>query len=57
MADEGFKRKLAAILSAGVEGYSLFMDTDVEAMILFSTTVSFQKIIGGHSDEMPKMPV
>jgi class 3 adenylate cyclase len=57
MADEGFKRKLAVILSADVEGYSRFMDTDMEAMILFSTTVSFRKIIGGHSDEMPKVSI
>jgi len=31
MADEGFKRKLAAILSADVEGYSRLMDDDEEA--------------------------
>jgi hypothetical protein len=28
MADEGFKRKLAAILSAGVEGHSRLMGED-----------------------------
>ena len=28
MAEEGFKRKLAAILSADVEGYSRLMDDD-----------------------------
>ena len=33
MADEGFKRKLAAILSADVEGYSRLMDDDEEATI------------------------
>ena len=33
MADEGFKRKLAAILSADVEGYSLLMGEDEEATI------------------------
>jgi adenylate cyclase len=33
MADEGFKRKLAAILSADVEGYSRFMDLDEETTI------------------------
>ena len=31
MADEGFKRKLAAILSADVEGYSRLMDDNEEA--------------------------
>jgi len=33
MADEGFKRKLAAILSADVEGYSQLMDDDEEATV------------------------
>ena len=33
MADEGFKRKLAAILSADVEGYSRLMDEDEEATV------------------------
>jgi class 3 adenylate cyclase len=33
MADEGFKRKLAAILSADVEGYSRLMDDDEEATL------------------------
>ena len=33
MADEGFKRKLAAILSADVEGYSRLMDDDEEVTI------------------------
>jgi TolB-like protein/class 3 adenylate cyclase/Flp pilus assembly protein TadD len=33
MADEGFKRKLAAILSADVEGYSRLMDDDEEATV------------------------
>ena len=33
MAKEGFKRKLAAILSADVEGYSRLMDDDEEATI------------------------
>ena len=33
MADEGFKRKLAAILSADVEGYSLLMDQNEEQTI------------------------
>ena len=33
MANEDFKRKLAAILRADVEGYSRFMDQDEEATI------------------------
>jgi len=33
MADEGFKRKLAAILSADVKGYSRLMDDDEEATV------------------------
>ena len=33
MADEGFKRKLAAILSADVEGYSRLMDDNEEATV------------------------
>jgi adenylate cyclase len=33
MADEGFKRKLAAILSADVEGYSRLMDDEEEATV------------------------
>ena len=33
MAEKGFKRKLAAILSADVEGYSLLMDDDEEATV------------------------
>jgi TolB-like protein/cytochrome c-type biogenesis protein CcmH/NrfG len=33
MADEGFKRKLTAILSADVEGYSRLMDNDEETTI------------------------
>jgi len=33
MADKGFKRKLAAILSADVEGYSRLMDDDEEATV------------------------
>ena len=32
MAEEGFKRKLAAILSADVEGYSILMDQDMAAL-------------------------
>jgi len=38
MADEGFRRKLAAILSADVEGYSRLMDQDEDATIRTLTT-------------------
>ena len=33
MADEGFKRKLTAILSADVDGYSRLMSDDEEATV------------------------
>jgi class 3 adenylate cyclase len=33
MAEKGFKRKLAAILSADVDGYSRLMDDDEEATV------------------------
>ena len=33
MTEEGFKRKLTAILSADVKGYSLLMDKDEHATI------------------------
>jgi adenylate cyclase len=38
MADEGFKRKLAAILSADVEGYSRLMGEDEESTVRTLTT-------------------
>ena len=38
MAEEGFKRKLAAILSADAEGYSRLMDDDEEATVRTLTT-------------------
>ena len=38
MTDEDFKRKLAAILSADVEGYSRLMDDDEEATVRTLTT-------------------
>jgi adenylate cyclase len=38
VAEEGFKRKLTAILSADVEGYSRLMDDDEEATIRTLTT-------------------
>ncbi len=43
MADEGFKRKLAAILSAVVEGYSRLMDDDEEATV--RTLTSYRNAI------------
>jgi TolB-like protein/class 3 adenylate cyclase len=43
MADEGFKRKLAAILSADVEGYSRLMDDDEEATV--RTLTSYRSTI------------
>jgi TolB-like protein/class 3 adenylate cyclase/Tfp pilus assembly protein PilF len=43
MVDEGFKRKLAAILSADVEGYSRLMDDDEEATV--HTLTSYRNAI------------
>jgi adenylate cyclase len=43
MAEEGFKRKLAAILSADVVGYSRLMEEDEEATI--RTITEYRKII------------
>jgi class 3 adenylate cyclase len=43
MADEGFKRKLAAILSADVEGYSRLMDDNEEATV--RTLTSYRSTI------------
>ena len=43
MAEEGFKRKLAAILSADVEGYSRLMDDDEEATV--RTITSYRNAI------------
>lgn len=38
MTDEGFKRKLAAILSADVKGYSTLMGEDEDATVRTLTT-------------------
>jgi class 3 adenylate cyclase len=38
MADEGFKRKLSAILSIDVKGYSRLMDDDEEATVRILTS-------------------
>jgi class 3 adenylate cyclase len=43
MADEGFKRKLVAILSADVEGYSRLMDDEEEATV--RTLTSYRSTI------------
>jgi adenylate cyclase len=43
MAEEGFKRKLAAILSADVEGYSRLMDDDEEKTV--RTLTAFRNAI------------
>jgi len=43
MAEEGFERKLAAILSADVEGYSRLMDDDEEATV--RTLTSYRSTI------------
>jgi hypothetical protein len=41
MLTQDNKRKLTAILSAYVKGYSHLMDSDEEDTAVFSTTVSF----------------
>ena len=43
MADEGFKRKLTAILSADVEGYSRLMGDDEEATV--RTLTSYREVM------------
>jgi adenylate cyclase len=43
MADEGFKRKLTAILSADVEGYSRLMGDDDEATV--RTLTSYREVL------------
>ena len=46
MVDEGFKRKLTAILSADVEGYSRLMGDDEEATV--RTLKTFREIMASH---------
>ncbi|MGD9199708.1 MAG: hypothetical protein PVH97_15555, partial [Desulfobacterales bacterium] len=58
MADEGFERKLTAILSADVEGYSRLMDDDEEATVRtltsYRTTISnFVEQYGGRVVDSP----
>jgi adenylate cyclase len=43
MAEEGFKRKLTAILSADVEGYSRLMGDDEEATV--RTLTAYREVI------------
>ena len=49
MADEGFKRKLAAILSADVEGYSRLMDDNEEATV--RTLTSYRTAIADFTQQ------
>ncbi len=43
MAEKGFKRKLAAILSADVEGYSRLMGDDEEATV--RTITAYREVL------------
>ena len=43
MAEEGFKRKLTAILSADVEGYSRLMGDDEEATV--TTLTAYREVL------------
>jgi adenylate cyclase len=58
MADEGFKRKLTAILSADVEGYSRLMGEDEDATIRTLTTYRelMSKIIQKHRGRVVDSP-
>ena len=54
MADEGFKSKLAAILSVDVDGYSLLMHDDEEPtartlQFAFGNNIRFLAVIHGIS--------
>ena len=44
MAQEGFKRKLTAILSADVKGYSRLMGEDEESTV--RTITAYREVIG-----------
>ena len=44
MSQEGFKRKLTAILSADVKGYSQLMRDDEEATV--RTITAYREVIG-----------
>ncbi len=58
MAEKGFKRKLAAILSADVEGYSRLMGDDEEAAV--RTLTAYREVlttlIQQHNDKVLDSP-
>src|SRR5210317_2420592 len=58
MAEEGFKRKLTAILSADVEGYSRLMRDDEEATVrdLAAHRVLITEIIQQHNGRVVDSP-
>ncbi len=58
MTDEGFKRKLAAILSADVEGYSRLMRDDEEATVrdIAAHRVLISEIIQQHRGRVVDSP-
>lgn len=58
MTDEGFKRKLAAILSADVEGYSRLMGEDEEATVRTLTAYRevFTSLIQQHNGQVLDSP-
>ncbi len=55
MAQEGFKRKLTAILSADVEGYSRFMQEDEGATVRTIATYreAMTNLISENSGRVP----
>jgi adenylate cyclase len=58
MAQEGFKRKLTAILSADVEGYSRLMGEDEEATVRTITTYRevFTTLVQQHNGRVIDSP-
>jgi hypothetical protein len=48
MAEEGFRRKLTAILSADVEGYSRLMGGDEEATVANVKCLSYSRGVTYH---------
>ncbi len=58
MVDEGFKRKLAAIISADVEGYSRLMDDDEEATVrtLTSYRTAISDLVQQYRDRVVDSP-
>ncbi|MDH4206023.1 MAG: hypothetical protein OEV45_10895 [Desulfobacteraceae bacterium] len=53
MATQGFKRKLTAILSADVKGYSRLMGEDDEATVL--TITAYREIITDKSRSVKRI--